>query len=335
MRIMTAIAVVGCGYWGKNLVRNFAQLGALAAICDEDPEALRRQSTLYPDIRVTTRYEDVLEDDSIDAVVVATPAIRHYDHARVALERDKDVFVEKPLAVRFGEGKQLVELAAERGRMLMVGHILEYHPAVTHLRSIVERGELGDLWYIYSNRLNLGKVRREENILWSFAPHDISLILRLAGQEPEWVRATGSNHVRADVADVTTTNLGFSNGISAHVFVSWLHPYKEQRLVVIGDRKMAVFDDTMLEGKLKIFDKGIDWDGDVPIARHTSETTLFIEDAEPLRIECQDFLRAVSDRSAPLADGESALRVLKVLEASQLSLERNGETVRVAEIDGR
>ncbi len=329
---MSTVAVVGCGYWGKNLLRNFDQIGALRAICDEDPATLAKQAALYPDARATDSYRELLDDDQIQAIVVATPAAAHYDHVKAALDHGKDVFVEKPLAVRYAEGGELVELAMRRDRILMVGHILEYHPAITELRAVVARGDLGNLRYIYSNRLNLGKVRREENILWSFAPHDISLILRLAGDEPEWVRATGSSYLQPEIADVTTTNLGFASGINSHVFVSWLHPYKEQRLVVIGDRKMAVFDDTMREGKLKVFDKGIEWADGSPVARHTAETTLFIEEAEPLRLECKAFLRAMESRTQPLTDGTSALRVLKVLQASQMSLERNGELVRLSEV---
>lgn len=331
---MSSVAVVGCGYWGKNLVRNFAQLGALQVVCDSDNAALERMASQYPGIRVTSNFEDIVEDADIDAIVISTPAVAHYAQAKSALEHGKDVFVEKPLAVRYPEGLELVRLAEQREQILMVGHILEYHPAVTELRKVVASGELGDLRYIYSNRLNLGKVRREENILWSFAPHDVSLILRLVGSDPEWVRATGCSYLQPDIADVTTTHLGFAGGIGSHVFVSWLHPYKEQRLVVIGDRKMAVFDDTMREGKLKIFDKGIEWDGDVPVARHTAETTLFIEDSEPLRIECEHFLKAVDDRSRPLTDGRSALNVLKVLEASQVSLERDGQRVCLAKFEG-
>jgi len=331
---MSSVAVVGCGYWGKNLVRNFAQLGALQVVCDSDNSALERVVSQCPSIRTTRNFEDVIADNDLDAVVIATPAVAHYAQVKAALEHGKDVFVEKPLAVHYSEGVELVQLAERQDRILMVGHILEYHPAVTELRKVVASGELGDLRYIYSNRLNLGKVRREENILWSFAPHDVSLILRLAGSEPEWVRATGSSYLQPNIVDVTTTHLGFAGGIGSHVFVSWLHPYKEQRLVVIGARKMAVFDDTMREGKLKIFDKGIEWDDDVPVARHTAETTLFIEDAEPLRIECEHFLRAITDRSTPLTDGRSALSVLKVLEASQVSLERDGQRVRLIELEG-
>ncbi|MFB0516672.1 MAG: Gfo/Idh/MocA family protein [Candidatus Neomarinimicrobiota bacterium] len=326
------VAVIGSGYWGKNLVRNFYQLNALRWICDTSRELLKAMGQIYPGAQLTTRYQDVLEDDQVQAVVIATSPALHFSQAKEALIRGKHVFVEKPLALGYQEGKELVELADRQGLILLAGHILEYHPAVTHLKEIIRQGELGQLWYIYSNRLNLGKVRTEENILWSFAPHDISVILHLAGIEPEIVHASGGSYLQAAIADVTVTNLVFKGGLKAHVFVSWLHPYKEQKLVVIGDRKMAVFDDTVRKGKLCIYDKGIEWQGGVPIPRHIGEVTVPLEDAEPLRIECEHFLACIREGKQPLTDGESALRVLKVLEASQLSLEQEGVPVPLTAI---
>ncbi|MFI5174830.1 MAG: Gfo/Idh/MocA family protein [Terriglobia bacterium] len=327
------IAVIGCGYWGKNLARNFAQLRVLGWISDTNDVALKAQSKLYPDVRTTHHFKEVLEDDTIRGVVIATPAIAHYSHAREAILRGKDVFVEKPLSLHYSEGQELVELAESKGVILMVGHILEYHPAVKLLKGIVQRGELGRIWYLYSNRLNLGKVRQEENILWSFAPHDISVIQSLVGREPTTVSAHGGSYLQSGIADVTVTTLLFEEGIKAHIFVSWLHPYKEQKLVIIGERKMAVFDDTAREGKLRIYDKGIEWKSGLPVPRQTSETTLFFEESEPLRLECEHFLNCIRDRSRPLTDGVSALKVLKVLEASHLSLERMGEPVTLQEIE--
>lgn len=328
-----AVSVAGCGRWGRNLVRNFAQLRALRAVCDPDPAAREHVRVEYPDVWVTADLDEVLADDGTDAVVVATPAEMHHRHARAALEAGKDVLVEKPLALRYGQGAELVRMAGDAGRVLMVGHVLEYHPAVTALRELIEAGELGDIWYLYSNRLNLGRVRREENILWSFAPHDVSVILRLVGRDPREIRATGSTHLQEGVFDVTTTNLGFDGDVNAHIFVSWLHPYKEQKLVVIGEDKMAVFDDMVREGKLKLYDKGIDWREGAPVARHTSETTLYLSEDEPLQLECSHFLRCVEERTAPLTDGESGLRVLRVLEACQRSLEDDGRTVTLDEIE--
>lgn len=327
------IAVVGCGYWGKNLARNFAQLRVLRSISDTNEKGLAEQSKLYPEVCLNPRFEEVLDDEKIRGVVVATPAVLHFEQARQAILKGKDVFVEKPLALRYDEGKELVRLAEAHGAVLMVGHILEYHPAIKKLKEIIFRGELGRVWYLYSNRLNLGKVRREENILWSFAPHDISVILTLVSGEPDFVSAQGGSYLQSGIADVTVTSLLFSDGTKAHIFVSWLHPYKEQKLVVIGEQKMAVFDDMVREGKLKIFDKGIEWKAGFPVPRQTAETTLFFEESEPLRLECEHFLACIRDRSRPLSDGRSALSVLKVLEAGQISLGRNGEPVPLADVE--
>jgi predicted dehydrogenase len=322
------VAVVGCGHWGKNLVRNFSQLGVLRRICDNNPTSLADVGSLYPKVQLTQSFAEVLSDPSVHAVVLATPASMHYEHVKLALEAGKHVLVEKPLALRYSEGLKLVELAKTQEAVLMVGHILEYHPAVALLKQIVQRGELGRILYLYSNRLNLGKVRQEENILWSFAPHDISVICSLIGCEPIEVSASGGSYLQKGIADVTVTNLLFPDGIRAHIFVSWLHPYKEQRLVVVGDRRMAVFDDTAREGKLKIYDKGIEWQSGLPVPRQTSETTLFFEELEPLRLECEHFLKRVIDRQQPLTSGESALTVLKILEGCQISLERGGSVIR-------
>ena len=326
------VAVIGCGYWGKHLARNFAQLGTLARLCDANPATLAAQAALYPTARPTTRIEEVLSDDAIDGVVIATPAAFHYSQVKAAILSGRNVFVEKPLALRYHEGRELVELSEFSGVLLMVGHILEYHPAIALLKKIVQQGELGRVWYIYSNRLNLGKVRQEENILWSFAPHDISVISSLLGAEPAVVSAFGGSYLQAGVVDVTVTNLLFESEVTAHIFVSWLHPYKEQRLVVIGDRKMAVFDDMAREGKLKIYDKGIEWRAGLPVPRQTAETTLFFEETEPMRLECAHFLDCIREGKRPLTDGASALRVLKVLEASQMSLERGGAPVPLTEV---
>jgi UDP-2-acetamido-3-amino-2,3-dideoxy-glucuronate N-acetyltransferase len=241
----------------------------------------------------------------------------------------KDVFVEKPLALNVPEAERLVALAESKRRVLMVGHLLEYHPAIRKLKDLVDAGELGDIHYIYSNRLNLGKVRKEENILWSFAPHDISVILLLVGHLPEWTSTTGESYLQHDVPDVTMTCLAFPGKARAHIFVSWLHPSKEQKLVVIGSRKMAVFDDVVRESKLKIFDKGIEWLHGEPVVRQTAESTLFFPETEPLREELSHFVECVRRRSAPKTDGRNGVRVLRVLEACQRSLERGGQPVRL------
>lgn len=326
------VGLIGCGSWGRNLARNFAQLGALEAICDNDEVRVKEHISQFPGTRGFTDVDDLLGDQGVDAVAIASPPSLHHGHASGALDAGKDVFVEKPLALRYKDGVDLVACAAGRGAILMVGHILEYHPAVSILRQLVHEGELGEVWYVYSNRLNLGRVRREENILWSFAPHDISVICTLLDAEPEIVCASGGGYLQPEIADVTVTSLQFTSGARGHVFVSWLHPYKEQKLIVVGDRKMAVFDDIAREGKLKIYDKRIVWEADLPVARQTAETTLFFDETEPLLLECEHFLRCVAERRRPLTDGESALRVLRVLEASQRSIERGGVPVVTAEV---
>jgi len=326
------IAVIGCGYWGKNLIRNFHQLNALHTICDTFPEQLQKFHAQYPNAQVTEDFEAVLTNPEIQAVVLATPAETHFPLAKRALEAQKDVFVEKPLALHYSDGLDLVNLSKKYERILMVGHLLEYHPAVNQLKSLVESGELGDIYYLYSNRLNLGKVRQEENILWSFAPHDIAILLSLVKQMPLEVSALGGTYLQQDIADVTLTKMIFPANIRAHIFVSWLHPYKEQKLVVVGEKKMAVLDDVAKEGKLKLYDKRIEFIKGQPLPKQVAETTLFVPEAEPLRIECEHFLQCVSQRSTPHTDGTSGLKVLQILEAAQRSMNEMGQPVSLESI---
>jgi UDP-2-acetamido-3-amino-2,3-dideoxy-glucuronate N-acetyltransferase len=323
------VGLAGCGYWGRNLARNLHQMGHLLAVCDPSARILKEVKTAYRGVKTTRDYADLLSDSRVKAVAVAAPAVLHYDLARRALLAGKDVFVEKPLALRVPQAEELVELARDRKRILMVGHILEYHPAIRKLKELVDAGELGEIHYVYSNRLNLGKVRQEENILWSFAPHDISVILLLVGTLPEWASTSGQHYLQHDVADVTMTCLAFPGKARAHIFVSWLHPFKEQKLVVVGSRKMAVFDDVIKEGKLKIFDKGIEWKDGRPVTRQTAESTLFFPEMEPLREELQHFVDCVRSRKAPRTDGANGLRVLRVLDACQRSIAANGQPVRL------
>ncbi len=323
------IAVVGCGYWGKNLVRNFAELGVLHTICDSSPETLNRFENLYPDVERETSLEAVLSGDEIKAVVISSPAALHYTMARQALLAGKDVFVEKPLSLKVEEGEELVELAQERGRVLMVGHLLEYHPGIVRLKELVEDGELGNIEYIYSARLNLGRFRTEENILWSFAPHDISAILLLLNDMPYEVSAHGGYYLHSDIADVTVTTMSFGTGVRAHIFVSWLHPYKEQKLVVVGDKRMAVFDDTASENKLLLYEHGVDWVEGVPESRRGEAVPVEFDLMEPLRIECRHFLECLESRRKPKTDGLSGLGVLKVLDACQRSLEIGGDNISI------
>ncbi len=323
------VGLAGCGYWGRNLARNLFQMGHLAAVADPSAKVLKEVKAAYKGVRATTRFDDLLEDRKIRAVAVAAPAAEHYALAKKALEAGKDVFVEKPLALQVPEAEELVELARRHKRILMVGHILEYHPAILKLKDLVDAGELGEIHYVYSNRLNLGKVRQEENILWSFAPHDISVMLLLMGADPEWALTTGQHYLQHEIADVTMTCLGFPGKARGHIFVSWLHPFKEQKLVVIGGRKMAVFDDVAKEGKLKIFDKGIEWKDGRPVIRQTAESTLFFPEMEPLREELSHFVECVRDRKTPRTDGHNGVRVLRVLDACQRSIGLGGQPVRL------
>lgn len=321
------VAVVGAGYWGKNLIRNFDSLGALGAICDDNKGTLDEFSSKYPNVLTTESILSILEDPSINALAVATPAETHYQIVKEGLLAGKHVLVEKPLALQHGEGAELKELADENQKILMVGHLLQYHPAVIKLTQLVNEGELGKIQYIYSNRLNLGKIRREENILWSFAPHDISVILSLAGEMPEKITSSGANYLHQNVADVTLSTLSFPSGIKAHIFVSWLHPYKDQRLVVVGDRKMALFNDVEPEDKLLLYPHKIEWKDHLPVPDKKEAEKILLENKEPLREECNHFMQCISSNLKPKTDGEEALRVLEVLQACQESLENDGKSV--------
>lgn len=320
------VAVIGCGYWGKNLVRNFHGLGGLAAVCDLTAQGRELAAALAPGIPIYDNPEAVLASD-VAGVVIATPAETHFALARQALLAGKDVFVEKPLALNYEQGQHLVDLAARRGRILMVGHVLEYHPGVTALYDLVGQGVLGPIQYIYSNRLSLGIIRRQENILWSFAPHDIAVILRLVGSLPFEVVCTGGSYIQPNIADVTLTNLLFDNGVRAHIHVSWLHPFKEQRLVVIGSRKMAVFDDVAKQ--LVLYDQRVEWQEGQPVPVRGQGESVPYDSDEPLRLECAALLSAIDSREQPRTDGPSGLRVLRVLQAAQRSLVMNGEPVHL------
>jgi predicted dehydrogenase len=318
------VAVIGCGYWGKNLVRNFQQLGRLAMVADVTEAGRSAAVPVAGNAPIVADIRSALESD-VAGVVISTPAETHFELAHAALEAGKDVFCEKPLALRPEEGAALLALAEAKGRILMVGHVLEYHPAVVRLRELVATGALGKVHYIYSNRLSLGKVRREENILWSFAPHDIAIILRMMGSMPLQVVATGGAYVQPNIADVTVTSLLFDNGVRAHVHVSWLHPFKEQRLVVVGSQKMASFDD--VSKQLVLYDQRVEVEKGQPApVKGQAEPVEFAKD-EPLRLECQAFLDAIATRTPPLTDGRSGLRVLQVLGAAQRSLILNGEPI--------
>ena len=318
------VALVGCGYWGKNLLRNFHSLGAVSLVCDSLPANRELAASMAPGVPITESFEDVLNSD-VQGVVLATPAVTHFELASKVLKAGKDVFVEKPLSLHLSDGRKLLKEAGDR--IVMVGHILEYHPACVKLVELVRQGALGDLCYIYSNRLSLGKVRREENILWSFAPHDVAIMNRLAGTMPETVSSCGGAYVQSDNADVTVTNLAYPNGVRGHIHVSWLHPFKEQRLVVIGTQKMAVFNG--VEGSLTLYDQRVEWQHGEPVpVRGLGELVPVAKD-EPLRLECQAFVDAMKTRIQPLTDGINGLEVLSVLESAQSSLESGGTLTTV------
>ena len=306
------VAVIGCGGWGRNLVRNFSELGALKAIVDanaETAEALaRKHGSRVRDL------DSVLADPGIDAVVIAAPAVLHYELANRALSAGKHCFVEKPLALELTQARELCALAERLDRRLMVGHLLQYHPVFLELKRLVRDGKLGRLQYIYSNRLNLGKIRREEDIMWSFAPHDISMILSLVGAEPESVETIGSYHLHKTISDVTTMHLAFPGGESAHVFVSWLHPFKEQKLVLVGSDAMAVFDDGEPWGrKLLLYPHKVAWKDHVPVSQRAEAVVVSVIEAEPLKQECLHFLECVRTGTTPRTDGREGMRVLAVL----------------------
>jgi UDP-2-acetamido-3-amino-2,3-dideoxy-glucuronate N-acetyltransferase len=311
------IACIGGGYWGKNLIRNMHELDALSLVCEVDASTRERLRTVHADASFTDRVDRVFCDPDITGVVIATPAATHGDLVKQALLADKDVFVEKPLCLSMDEGKKLVALASERRKILMVGHLLWYHPAVLKLKELIDGGELGRVEYIYSNRLNLGKIRREENILWSFAPHDISVILGLVGEMPESVQAQGGNYLHEKIADVTMSLLSFPSGVKAHIFVSWLHPYKEQKLIVVGDRQMAVFDDVEQENKLLLYPHAINWKNHQPIPQRAEARPVRFDFIEPLKAECMHFLKCIETRQASLTDGEETEPVRRKLNSTR------------------
>ena len=329
------ICVVGAGYWGKNLVRAFASLGRLRAVCDAGPEALARAGRQAPRARLVPDFGELLRDDSVGAVAIASPARLHAEQALAALAAGKDVFVEKPMALCAADARAMREAAATSGRVLMVGHLMLFHAGVEHLMGLVRSGDLGRIYYLYALRVNLGKLRTDENALWSFGPHDLSVILEMVGQDPESVSARGECYLQEKVEDVVFVNLRFPDRTMAQVQLSWLDPRKERRLTVVGSRRMAVLDDTVPHEVLKIYDKGFDRppeygsfgefltlrDGDVHIPR--------IDLREPLLEECAHFLHCVDTRAEPRSSATHGERVVRILEAAQRSLESGGAPIRL------
>lgn len=319
------VSVVGTGYWGKNLVRNFSSLGALHSVCDANGDTARALAEEH-NVSCQTDFRAVLNDPDVDAVALATPAEQHGAMAMEALRCGKDVFVEKPLALDEKEADSINALARSNGRIVMVGHLLWYHPCVRKLKELVADGALGKVAYIYSNRLNMGKLRREENVLWSFAPHDVSVILGLVGELPVSAYSQGSNYLHSEIADTTVSLITFASGLKAHIFVSWLHPFKEQKLIIVGSKQMAVFDDVApWEQKLQLYPHNVEWSEQGPVAQKAEVAYVPVEASEPLREECAHFLACIGSRKQPLTDAEEGIRVLKVLNACQRALETGEE----------
>jgi predicted dehydrogenase len=330
------IGVVGLGYWGPNLARNFDGLPdvELAWLSDDSPERVERQLQRFSGAQAGS-FEELLADPTLDAIGLATPVPTHAELAARVLEAGKHCFVEKPLAQSTADAEAVVEVARATGRTLMVGHLLEYHPGLEALKRLVDDRELGEVHYIYGNRLNLGKLRSEENALWSLGAHDVSVVLRLAGEEPDECEAHGECYMQDGVQDVVFCYLRFPSGLAAHLHLSWLDPHKERRFTVVGSRKMATFDDMALEQKLKIYDKGFDqpYEGyGEYIARSGDVHSPSVSNEEPLRIECRHFVECVREGRSPRSDGEAGVRVVRVLEELQRSLDvavsrRSGATL--------
>ena len=328
--MLPKLAVIGNGYWGKNLVRNFHALGVLACVCDSRLEALQDAQAQFG-VDTCSSFETLLSNREIQGVAIAAPAVQHYQLAKDCLLAGKDVYVEKPLALLVDQGQELAEIAENKHRILMVGHILQYHPAILKLKELIGSGELGRIQYIYSSRLNWGKLRTEENILWSFAPHDISAILYLLEEMPVGVTATGGSYINPQIYDTTLAACEFQSGVKAHLFVSWLHPFKEQRMVIVGEQKTAVFDDVEKERKLVIYPHRINWVNRMPAASKDEGQVVLLPAVEPLRQECEHFIESMVSRTTPRTDAREGVKVLRVLDACERSLHTKALMVKVHE----
>lgn len=331
----TTLGVIGAGYWGPNLVRNFATLPQceLRIVCDQDRQTLDRLKPFYPQLSFSSDIGEVLNSPRIQAVVIATPTATHHKIALEALRKDKDVFVEKPLASTVAEAEELSVEADRRGRVLMVGHLMLFHPAMVRLKELIRSGELGEIFYLYFRRVNLGKIRKNENALVSFAPHDISAAMYLLDSPAAEVSARGEAYIQPGVEDVVFLSLSFANKAMAHIHVSWLDPHKRRELTVVGSKKMAVFDDISTTEPIRVYDKGVLEPGtyvsygDSLGIRSGDIWIPKVEMQEPLKLECLHFLDCVRDRKRPLTDGRHGIQVVRVLEKAQLSLKRKGVPV--------
>jgi predicted dehydrogenase len=332
------LGMVGLGYWGPNLLRNFTQLDGcrVKTCCDLDEDALKRLKTQYPDIETTNDYLSLLNDPEIQAVILAVSAVKHYDLAKLAIQKNKHVFVEKPLTLKVPHAEELVQLSLQNNVKLMVGHLMEYHPAVEKLKQMIQNQELGDIYYLYSQRVNLGRIRKDENALWSLAPHDISIIMYLLESEPINVSVRGQSYLQKDVEDVVFLNMVFPNKIMAQVQLSWLDPHKIRRTTIVGSKKMAVFDDQDQSEMIRIYDKGVlnvDYGsfGESLSLRFGDVTIPYIKMIEPLKLECQHFIDCIKNDKQPRSDGMDGLKVVKVLQAAQESLEKGGIPISIGD----
>ncbi len=334
---MVNIGVIGCGAWGANLVRNFYENpeANLLYCCDSNPEVLRDIAQKYPGVNTVSNVKEVLDNKDIQAVVIATPLVTHFPIAKKALEARKHIYIEKPITSCSKEAKELINIARRVRRYLMVGHLLKYHPAVAKLKELIRSKELGEVYYIYSQRVNLGKIRQHENALWSFAPHDISVILYFLEEDPETVNAIGESYLQKGIEDIVFVTLHFKDKKIAHIQLSWLDPHKIRKVTIVGSKKMAVFDDMETTEKIKIYDKGAILPGqflsyaETITLREGDIYTPYLKMEEPLKIECQHFLDCIQKNKKPLTDGEDGLRVVRVLEAAQKSLKNQGRLVRL------
>lgn len=329
------MGVVGYGYWGPNYVRVLSELPNCEVVvcCDIDKSKLLPLKTNRSSIKTTTDIDMILDDDTIDAVCMSTPASTHYSLARKCLEKGKNVLVEKPLTLRYSEAKDLVKIAERMNKILMVGHVYQYHPVMTELKKRIGLGDFGELYYIYSTRTGLGPIRNDTNAMWDLAPHDISMILDLVGSIPKSVSATGSSYLRPNIHDVAFLNIKFRSNIIAQVHVSWLDPHKIRRLTIVGSKMMAVFDDVDVFGKLKIFKKNVtkskQTDGYEFLLSIADGDTIIpkIDSSEPLKNMCKSFLESIKSGKKPTTDGYNALSILRILESCQTSLDNQGKQI--------
>ncbi|MAA51595.1 MAG: oxidoreductase [Phycisphaerae bacterium] len=316
------VGVIGCGYWGINLVRNFYNLGVLGVVSDLNKEAEKKVKKISKTIKFKLNYRELMKDNSLKAIVIATPAKSHFNLVEMALNHNKHVFVEKPLCLNLKEGKKLKNLSIKKNLKLMVGHLMLYHPGFIKMKKVIAEGLIGDIRYIYSNRLNLGKLRKDEDVLWSFAPHDISMILNLVESKITKIDAFGGSYVKKNIKDTSLTSLTFQNNIKAHIFVSWLHPYKDQRLVVVGAKGMIVFADVLEKNnKLLFYNHKVTWRDSFPIVtKAKGKKILFNFKKEPLKIECKSFVNWILKNEKPVSDVDEGIKVLEVLNKAKFKL---------------